>query len=72
MSRSDHVRRVEIGEPVGPSDATQRKLSLPALSAGPGGNLLEWYDFGIYGLLAPVLAGVFFPGEDRIASLIGA
>jgi MHS family proline/betaine transporter-like MFS transporter len=72
MNRSDHVRRVEIGEPVGPSDAPQRKLSLPALSAGAGGNLLEWYDFGIYGLLAPVLAGVFFPAEDRIASLIGA
>jgi len=43
-----------------------------ALSAGAGGNLLEWYDFGVYGLLAPVLAGVFFPPEDRIAALIGA
>jgi MHS family proline/betaine transporter-like MFS transporter len=42
------------------------------LTAGAGGNLLEWYDFGIYGLLAPVLAGVFFPTEDRVASLIGA
>jgi len=48
------------------------QLSARVLSAGIGGNLLEWYDFGIYGLLAPVLAGVFFPAEDRIASLIGA
>ncbi len=48
------------------------KLSATVLSAGIGGNLLEWYDFGIYGLLAPVLAGVFFPPEDRIAALIGA
>jgi len=48
------------------------QLSARVLGAGIGGNLLEWYDFGIYGLLAPVLAGVFFPAEDRIASLIGA
>ena len=48
------------------------KLSATVLSAGVGGNLLEWYDFGIYGLLAPVLARVFFPPEDRIAALIGA
>jgi len=42
------------------------------LGAGVGGNLLEWYDFGIYGLLAPGLAGAFFPAEDRIAALIAA
>jgi MHS family proline/betaine transporter-like MFS transporter len=39
--------------------------------AGAIGNLLEWYDFGLYGLLAPVLASEFFPGHDRMASLIG-
>jgi MFS transporter, MHS family, proline/betaine transporter len=38
--------------------------------AGAIGNLLEWYDFGLYGLLAPVLATLFFPGHNRIASLL--
>jgi MFS transporter, MHS family, proline/betaine transporter len=38
--------------------------------AGAVGNLLEWYDFGLYGLLAPVLASLFFPGHDRITSLL--
>lgn len=38
--------------------------------AGAVGNLLEWYDFGLYGLLAPVLASLFFPGHNRIASLL--
>lgn len=38
--------------------------------AGAIGNLLEWYDFGLYGLLAPVLAALFFPGHNRIASLL--
>jgi MFS transporter, MHS family, proline/betaine transporter len=40
-------------------------------AAGAIGNLLEWYDFGLYGLLAPVLASEFFPGHDRMAALIG-
>ncbi len=40
--------------------------------AGAIGNLLEWYDFGLYGLLAPVLASLFFPSHDRMASLLGA
>ena len=39
--------------------------------AGAIGNIVEWYDFGLYGLLAPVLASVFFPSHDRIAALLG-
>jgi MFS transporter, MHS family, proline/betaine transporter len=38
--------------------------------AGAIGNVLEWYDFGLYGLLAPVLAALFFPGHSRTASLL--
>ncbi len=59
-------------QPVAHRTDAQSQLSARVLGAGIGGNLLEWYDFGIYGLLAPVLAGVFFPAEDRIASLIAA
>ena len=40
------------------------------LAAGIG-NIVEWYDFGLYGLLAPVLASAFFPSHDRIAALLG-
>ena len=50
----------------------QQRFSAPVLMAGAIGNLLEWYDFGLYGLLAPVLAPLFFPSQDRVASLIGA
>jgi MHS family proline/betaine transporter-like MFS transporter len=46
------------------------RLSATVLSAGTIGNILEWYDFGLYGLFAPVLAGLFFPAEDRIAALM--
>jgi MHS family proline/betaine transporter-like MFS transporter len=40
------------------------------LAAGIG-NIVEWYDFGLYGLLAPVLASLFFPTNDRLAALLG-
>jgi MFS transporter, MHS family, proline/betaine transporter len=70
MQRRDYAK--DMTGPVTLNPSTPSGLSVTALSAGAGGNLLEWYDFGIYGLLAPVLAAVFFPAEDRIASLIGA
>ena len=36
------------------------------------GNVLEWYDFGLYGFYAPVIARLFFPAHDPLAALIGA
>ena len=48
------------------------RLSPAALTAGGVGNLLEWYDFGLYGYFAPVLARQFFPSDDPLPSLIGA
>ena len=40
------------------------------LLAGAIGNVLEWYDFALYGYFAPVLATLFFPSEQHWASLI--
>jgi hypothetical protein len=68
----DHTRDKALAEPGASASPDRSRLSATALSAGAGGNLLEWYDFGIYGLLAPVIASDFFPADDRIASLIGA
>ncbi len=42
------------------------------IAAGLIGNVLEWYDFAVYGYLAPVLGMLFFPSDDPIASLIAA
>ncbi|MGD8166389.1 MFS transporter [Herbiconiux sp. P16] len=36
------------------------------------GNVLEWYDFTVYGFLAVYIAANFFPGEDPIAALLSA
>ena len=38
--------------------------------AGTVGNVMEWYDFALYGFFAPVIARVFFPSDDRLSSLI--
>ena len=48
-----------------------RTHRLRIILAGAIGNVLEWYDFGLYGLLAPMLASLFFPGHDRTAALLG-
>ena len=40
--------------------------------AGAVGNALEWYDFAIYGYMAPILGKLFFPSEDAVASLLAA
>jgi MHS family proline/betaine transporter-like MFS transporter len=38
--------------------------------AGMIGNVLEWYDFALFGFMAPILSPLFFPAEDRLASLL--
>jgi len=38
--------------------------------AGFIGNVVEWYDFALYGYLAGVIAPVFFPSSDPTAGLI--
>lgn len=51
---------------------TRKTLSLQNLAAGMIGNALEWYDFGLYGYLAPVIGSLFFPSSNPTASLLSA
>jgi MHS family proline/betaine transporter-like MFS transporter len=41
-----------------------------AVTAAVLGNLLEWYDFAVYGYLALVLAAQFFPKGDELTALL--
>lgn len=41
------------------------------IMAGFIGNVVEWYDFAVYGYLAGVIAPVFFPAGNPTAALIG-
>ena len=43
-----------------------------AISAAVIGNVLEWYDFAVYGYLATVIAKNFFLTRDELSSLLAA
>ena len=56
-----------------PGEADVRPWTLRRIvTAGVIGNVLEWYDFAVYGFFAPILAAQFFPAGDRMVSLLAA
>src|SRR5438105_13193035 len=52
--------------PIGTTGTEYRK----AITAGVIGNVLEWYDFGVYGYLVPTISQLFFPSGDPVVSLL--
>src|SRR4029077_2875261 len=42
------------------------------LAAGTIGNVLEWYDFSIYGFFALQIGATFVPSGDRVAEVLAA
>src|SRR5258707_7897476 len=48
------------------------KQPLRVIAAGRIGNVLEWYDFAIYGYFATAIGRQFFPHEDPVAQLLSA
>lgn len=51
----------------GPDRIRQR-----AVVASVSGNVLEWYDFAVYGYFAPIIGRKFFPSDSPDASLLAA
>lgn len=43
-----------------------------AVVASISGNVLEWYDFAVYGYFAPIIAQKFFPSDSPDSSLLAA
>jgi MHS family proline/betaine transporter-like MFS transporter len=50
-------------------DTTQAQTRR-AVSAAVIGNVLEWYDFAVYGYVAVILARKFFPAGDEVTALL--
>ena len=48
------------------------RQTLRVIAAGTIGNVLEWYDFAIYGYFATAIGRQFFPHEDPVAQLLSA
>jgi len=45
---------------------SRSKLIVPGII----GNILEWYDFSLYGYFAPIIAQLFFPTSNKFLSLL--
>jgi len=43
-----------------------------AITASTVGNILEWFDFAVYGYMAPYIGPLLFPSHDPVASTIAA
>ena len=49
------------------------RTSLPRIALiGLIGNVMEWYDFAVYGYFASVIGQLFFPNTDPAVSLIAS
>jgi len=48
------------------------KQQRKARMAGVIGNVVEWYDFALYGYLAAIIGRLFFPDSDPTASLLAS
>ena len=50
------------------ANRTRRKV----VAAGIAGNVMEWYDFAVYGYLARTIGNLYFPADDPKVSLLVA
>ena len=51
-------------------DYKERTNATRAVIASGLGNVMEWYDFGIYGYFASSLSSLFFPSKNALTSLL--
>ncbi len=70
---------MELSEQISPSVAAardgERATAIPykrLIAAGLVGNILEWYDFSIYGYFAVTIGRHFFPAANLTTSIIEA
>ncbi len=71
MSTSRDTGDWSLGSSQQPYDAApSHGESWRAVSAAIVGNILEWYDFAIYGYVATIIAHNFFPSGDQVGALL--
>jgi len=45
-----------------------KKTYIKAISTSTIGNMLEWFDFAIYGYMVPFISPLFFPSDNKFVS----
>jgi MHS family proline/betaine transporter-like MFS transporter len=63
--------------PITPPNVITQEFHTPravrrGVIAGVVGNMLEWYDFALFGFFAQQIGAHFFPAQDKTASLLAA
>ena len=71
MEIARHLPAAETAPAQAWTDAHRQRARRAALAGGVG-TLIEYYDFSLYGYLAVVMAPLFFPSSDPVASLLSA
>jgi MHS family proline/betaine transporter-like MFS transporter len=66
-----------VAPPITPTDVITQEFRTPravrrGVIAGVVGNILEWYDFALFGFFAPQIGAHFFPAGNPTASLLAA
>src|ERR1700675_1409786 len=66
-----------IPPPIVPGYAITQEFRTPktvqrGIVAGVVGNILEWYDFALFGFFAPQIGAHFFPAHDPTSSVLAA
>ena len=54
------------------AEGTGHRNARGVIAAGAIGNVLEWYDFAVYGYFAAAIGRAFFPSEDPVAQVLAA
>src|ERR1700757_3780669 len=73
LSRAKGAAQASANLSAGDGKAIMNSAHIRRLvAAGAIGNLLEWYDFAIYGYFAASIGATFFPREDQVAQILSA
>lgn len=62
----------EIAETAHQVNIDLRNAERRTIIAGLAGNVMEWYDFGVYGFFAAAIGSQFFPSDNPSTSLIAS
>ena len=58
-----------VAEPIAAKHSGSKDIRL-VIAASSAGTVFEWYDFFVYGTLAPMIAAAFFPSGNPTLSLL--
>lgn len=72
MTDAERAMREEELSFYSASDNDHGDDNIWGLLSGVGGNIYEWYDFAVYGLLASEIGAVFFPESSKELQLVNS